>query len=82
MRNKEETKLARLREAVDAHRASERERAYAVRYHKARPPAACLPPVVTPICAAVAYLWTQQRQALSQAKQPHLEQEPRLAPLM
>lgn len=37
VRKKEEAKLARLREAVDAHRASERERAYAVRYHKARP---------------------------------------------
>ena len=63
VRKKEEAKLARLREAVDAHRASERERAYAVRYHKARPHAAYLPPVATLHSAALAYLCTQQWQA-------------------
>ncbi|KAK9825690.1 hypothetical protein WJX81_004393 [Elliptochloris bilobata] len=36
VRAKEEAKLAGLLEALEAHRASERERAYAVRYHKVR----------------------------------------------
>ena len=45
IRTKEEAKLQVLREAVETQRASERERTYAVRYHKVRVVFAQISPV-------------------------------------